>query len=60
MRPRYRTHEIAQLMSILLIHSMCDTTYAPQLDADNPRWPRIDTRPIRRCQFESQERKNTL
>ena len=39
---------------------MCDTTYAPQQDADNPRWPMLDTHPNRLCQFEFPVRKNTL
>ena len=60
MRSRNRANKIAQFMSILLTHSMCDTTYVLQQDADNPRWPMLDTHPNRLCQFEFPVRKNTL
>ena len=60
MRSRYRANKITQFMSILLTHSMCDTTYVLQQDADNLRWPMLDTHPNRQCESEFLVRKNTL
>ena len=31
---------------------MCDTTYVLQQDADNLRWPMLDTHPNRQCESE--------
>ena len=47
-------------MSILLTHSMCDTTYVLQQDADIPRWSMLDTHPNRQCESEFPVRRNTL
>ena len=60
MRSRYRTNKIAQFMSKLSTHSMCDTTYVLQQDADIPRWPMLDTHPNRQCESEFPVRRNTL